>query len=192
MGMGQGQDDTSSLAAIQELVARLIREFFREPAPHASEERNAPERPQDRFVGRYEDEFDSHAATMAQAMEMALSGNSLLREMYERGQLGRTRELIQYAESTNRAPTSAEGVGNATRNMASVAQMRSFDLDVDEPLYDRRSTGGRPPAGNRTELVEAAALRSPGVPANSSRSQNSSRPASMPAVPQRQDSLGRS
>lgn len=110
--MGQQQDDTSTLSAVQELIARLIRKLLGEPAPHTYQEQNMAERPQDRFVGRYEGEHESQVATMAQAMEIALSGNSVLRDLYERGQLGNTRGVVEYAESIHQS-ANAEGAGKS-------------------------------------------------------------------------------
>lgn len=146
-GMGQGQVDPWS--AVQELVARLIREFRGEPAPHASEERNVAERPQDRFVGRYGNDHESQVATMAQATEIALSGNSLLREMYERGQLGRTRELIKYAESITQASTSPEGAGRAPGEAEKNIPGARQDGESREAVHD--IAGLRSPTPDGTE-----------------------------------------
>jgi hypothetical protein len=150
VGMGQAQGDPWSLSSVQELVARMIREFLREPTQHAPEERYAPERPQDRFLGRYENEHEGQVATMAQAMEIALSGNSLLREMYEQGQLGRTRQLIEYADTITQASTSAQGAGRATG-------------EAEEIIRGARRDEENPEAGH-----EIAGLRSP-TPADTGR-----------------------
>ncbi|MFI2350843.1 hypothetical protein ACH492_28205 [Streptomyces sp. NPDC019443] len=142
VGMGQAQGDPWSLSAVQELVARMIREFLREPAQHAPEERYAPERPQDRFLGRYENEHEGQVATMAQAMEIALSGNSLLREMYEQGQLGRTRGLIEYADTLTQA-ASAEGAGHATGEAKE--NVRGARRDEASPEAEHEIAGLRSP-----------------------------------------------
>ncbi|WP_406278415.1 hypothetical protein OHT93_37085 [Streptomyces sp. NBC_00191] len=151
-GMGQAQGDPWSLSAVQELVARMIREFLREPAQHAPEERYAPERPQDRFLGRYENEHESQVATMAQAMEIALSGNSVLREMYEQGQLGRTRGLIEYADTFTQA-ASAEGAGHATGEAEE--NVRGARRDEASPEAEHEIAGVRSPTpmGTRRDSV---------------------------------------
>lgn len=162
-GGAQGWDQVTKWTAdaIRELVIPLVLDLLKgqqEQRATATAEARFPqaspgsEPPGGRFLKQYENEHESQVATMAQAMEIALSGKSVLREMYEQGQLGMTRGLIEYADTFTQA-ASAEGAGHATGEAEE--NVRDARRDEASPEAEHEIPGLRSatPMGTRRDSV---------------------------------------